>query len=80
MTATHLQPRSAACSQAAARHRTALDDLSDAAQSFIETLRVWRRRMRERDQLARLDDRMLKDIGLSRAEAIHLGSKPFWRE
>ena len=80
MTATHFQSRSAACSQAAVRHRTALDDLSDAAQSVIETLRVWRRRMRERDQLARLDDRMLSDIGMSRAEAEFLASKPFWRE
>jgi uncharacterized protein YjiS (DUF1127 family) len=80
MTAIHLQRRTRVCSRAAVRHRTALDDLSDAAQSVVETLRVWRRRLRERDQLARLDDRMLKDIGLSRAEAIHLSSKPFWRE
>ena len=80
MTATHFQPRSVACSQAAARHRTALDDLSDAAQSFIATLRTWRRRIRERDQLARLDDRMLSDIGMTRAEAEFLANKPFWRE
>ena len=80
MTAIHLHPRSQACTQAAARHRTALDDLSDAAQSVIETVRVWRRRMRERDQLSRLDDRMLKDIGMTRTEAIRLSSKPFWRE
>jgi uncharacterized protein YjiS (DUF1127 family) len=80
MTAIHLHPRSRACTQAAARHRTALDDLSDAAQSFMNTLRVWRRRIRERDQIARLDDRMLSDIGMSRAEAEFLSSKPFWRE
>ncbi|MBV9014477.1 MAG: DUF1127 domain-containing protein [Alphaproteobacteria bacterium] len=80
MTAIHLQPRSRACTQAAVRHRTALDDLSDAAQSVIETVRIWRRRMRERDQLSRLDDRMLKDIGMTRTEAIRLSSKPFWRE
>ena len=60
--------------------RTALDDLSDAAQSFIATLRTWRRRLRERDQLGRLDDRMLKDIGITRAEALRLSDKPFWRE
>jgi len=77
---TRLHPRASACSQAVARHRTALDDLSDAAQSFIATLRVWRRRIRERDQLGRLDDRMLKDIGLNRSDAEYLASKPFWRE
>jgi uncharacterized protein YjiS (DUF1127 family) len=54
--------------------------LSDAAQSFVATLRTWRQRMRERDQLSRLDNRMLSDIGLSRAEAVYLASKPFWRE
>ena len=80
MTAIHLQPRSPACAQAARRHRTALDDLSDAAQSFLSILRTWRRRLRERDQLARLDDRMLSDIGLSRGEAEYLANKPFWRE
>jgi uncharacterized protein YjiS (DUF1127 family) len=69
-----------ACSQTVARHRTALDDLSDAAQSLVATLRTWRQRMRERDQLSRLDNRMLSDIGLSRAEAVYLASKPFWRE
>ena len=80
MTATHFQPRSAACSQAATGHRTALDDLGDAAQSVVATLRAWRRRMRERDQLSRMDDRMLADIGLTRADAKYLSDKPFWRE
>jgi uncharacterized protein YjiS (DUF1127 family) len=80
MSVTHFQPRPAACSQAATRRRTALDDLSDAAQSFVATLRTWRQRLRERDQLSRLDNRMLSDIGLSRAEAVYLASKPFWRE
>ena len=80
MTATHFQPRAAACSQAGTCHRTALDDLSDAAQSVVATLRAWRRRMRERDQLSRMDDRMLADIGLTRADAAFLSDKPFWRE
>jgi uncharacterized protein YjiS (DUF1127 family) len=79
MSVTHFQPRQQA-SQVAARHRTAFDDLNDAAQSFFSTLRLWRRRLRERDQLSRLDDRMLKDIGITRAEALHLADKPFWRE
>ena len=31
-------------------------------------------------QLAALDDRMLRDIGLSRADREFLANKPFWRE
>jgi uncharacterized protein YjiS (DUF1127 family) len=80
MTVAHIPQRRPASAVAATRHHTALDDLSDAVHSFVTTLRLWRRRMRERDYLARMDDRMLKDIGLTRAEALHLSDKPFWRE
>ena len=34
---------------------------------------------RQRRELLALDDRMLKDIGLSRADAFREGRKPFWR-
>ena len=44
------------------------------------TLREWRRRVRDRGQLAQLDERMLGDIGLTRADAEYLINKPFWRE
>jgi uncharacterized protein YjiS (DUF1127 family) len=47
---------------------------------FRATLREWRRRSREREKLASLDERMLSDIGLTRAEAEFLSHKPFWRE
>ena len=43
-------------------------------------LREWRRRSKDRAQLAALDDRMLTDIGISRAEAEFLANKPFWKE
>jgi uncharacterized protein YjiS (DUF1127 family) len=33
----------------------------------------------QRRALARLDDRLLGDIGLSRADAAWEGGKPFWR-
>jgi len=45
----------------------------------LETLREWRRRARDRAELANLDDSMLKDIGLSRGDAEFLSNKPFWR-
>jgi len=48
--------------------------------SPIATLREWRRRARDRSQLGSLSDTMLQDIGISRAEAVFLANKPFWRE
>jgi uncharacterized protein YjiS (DUF1127 family) len=54
--------------------------LSDASTHFVATLSEWRRRNRERAELAALDDRMLKDIGLTRVDAEFLSNKPFWRE
>jgi uncharacterized protein YjiS (DUF1127 family) len=46
----------------------------------LATLREWRRRAHDRAELARLDERMLRDIGLTHADAEFLSSKPFWRE
>jgi len=51
-----------------------------APPSVLWILREWRRRARDRSQLAQLDDRMLRDIGLTRADAEFLSNKPFWRE
>ena len=39
---------------------------------------TWFDRMRSRDSLARMDDRLLADIGLTRAEAEAEASRPFW--
>jgi uncharacterized protein YjiS (DUF1127 family) len=60
--------------------RAAVHALSDSWLHVTATLREWRRRTRERAQLGELDDRMLKDIGLTRADAEFLINKPFWRE
>jgi len=43
------------------------------------TLRLWRRRLRDRGELAQFDGRMLHDLGLTRADAQFEVSKPFWR-
>jgi uncharacterized protein YjiS (DUF1127 family) len=37
-------------------------------------------RQRQRRALLALDPRLLGDIGISRGETLHEGSKPFWRE
>lgn len=64
----------------AVRRRDALDALTDAMQSVFATVDLWLWRRRERDQLASLSDRMLKDIGLTHADREFLVNKPFWRE
>ena len=40
---------------------------------------AWGERRRQRRALQRLDDRMLCDIGLNRADVEFEASKPFWR-
>jgi uncharacterized protein YjiS (DUF1127 family) len=40
----------------------------------LSALRDWRRRRRNRNELAALDDRTLRDIGLSRSDALYLSS------
>jgi len=47
---------------------------------MLATFREWRRRARDRAELASLDNRMLRDIGLTRADAEFLSNKSFWRE
>ena len=44
------------------------------------TLREWRQRRNGRLELARFDERMLRDIGLTRVDADYEINKPFWRE
>ena len=46
---------------------------------LIALLRCWRDRARERRILARLDDRLLADIGITRLEQARECEKPFWR-
>nr|WP_298412145.1 DUF1127 domain-containing protein [uncultured Halomonas sp.] len=47
---------------------------------FFTKLREYQRRRYSRRQLLELDLHRLKDIGLSRADAVREGRKPFWRE
>ena len=39
----------------------------------------WRERAHQRRTLARLDDRLLRDMGLSRSDVEKEVVKPFWR-
>jgi len=54
--------------------------LCSALLGMSDAFWAWRARARSRRDLARLDDHILKDIGISRADAHRESSKPFWRE
>ncbi|MGB0750232.1 MAG: DUF1127 domain-containing protein [Magnetospiraceae bacterium] len=62
----------------------ALNTPSRAARSqgftaILEILSQWGQRYRTRRALARLDDRLAKDIGFSRADIVQEIDKPFWQ-
>jgi uncharacterized protein YjiS (DUF1127 family) len=45
----------------------------------VELLLLWAERRSQRCQLAELNEQMLRDIGLSRADVMAEATKPFWR-
>lgn len=44
----------------------------------FQQIRSWFECHRQRRALSRLDDRLLRDIGVTRAEAAREAAKPFW--
>jgi uncharacterized protein YjiS (DUF1127 family) len=53
---------------------------ADFFRSALIVIRHWHERARQRRQLARLDARMLRDIGITAGEAERECNKPFWRD
>jgi uncharacterized protein YjiS (DUF1127 family) len=53
--------------------------LSDCAGRIAQTGLIWLERARQRRALSELNDHMLRDIGLTRADAWAESEKPFWR-
>ncbi len=45
----------------------------------VDRIYLWQERAAQRAHLASLDDHRLKDLGISRAEAVREAAKPFWR-
>ena len=54
--------------------------LREALTAVLAVLQKWRRRSRQRAELARLDERMLRDIGVTPGDVWHEINKPFWRQ
>lgn len=50
-----------------------------ALRSIFARLAEWHERSVQRTQLASMNERMLKDIGISHGDAVREASKPFWR-
>ena len=61
------------------RARRRFSGLALSLRRSLDLLLLWRERARQRRQLRTLNDRMLRDIGLTRADVIAESSKPFWR-
>lgn len=51
----------------------------NAVQNINARILLWTNRYRQRKLLRGLDDFMLQDIGMSRADALRESSKPFWK-
>ena len=59
--------------------RRRVGDLAMRLRRAVDLLLTWRERARQRRQLRSLNDRMLRDIGITRADVLAESSKPFWR-
>jgi len=60
------------------RQRPGLEPAAWFRRAFAR-IRLWRERARQRRCLAALNDRMLRDVGLTRGDVMAETSKPFWR-
>jgi uncharacterized protein YjiS (DUF1127 family) len=62
------------------RRRTLRASLRQGLKRILAVLHQWRRISRDRAELANLDDRMLRDIGVTRVDVWREINKPFWRK
>ena len=60
-------------------HRRLIHSATELLIFMLETVIAWIERSRQRRTSANLPDYMLKDIGVSRADAWQEAEKPFWR-
>ena len=47
--------------------------------SLVAAIDCWLARRQGRKDLSELDDRMLRDVGITREQALWMGRRPFWR-
>ena len=56
-----------------------LSVLNRQLQKGFKQLKLFYQRANQRRQLVEMEDRVLKDIGISRSEALEEARKPFWK-
>ncbi len=61
-------------------HYSSKAPLAGTYTAFSQILETWRRRARERRELASLDRRTIQDLGLSTSQIQFEAGKPFWRD
>ena len=61
-------------------HFSSRAPLAGTYTAFQHIFATWRRRARDRSELAQLDSRSLRDLGLSPSEVHFEINKPFWRD
>ncbi|MBM3599115.1 MAG: DUF1127 domain-containing protein [Alphaproteobacteria bacterium] len=59
--------------------RAIIETAESLCRSLVDVLLNWQERAVGRRQLAEMDDRMLRDIGLTRDDIAMECEKPFWR-
>ena len=60
-------------------HWHGLHSLQRSDRNWIALVKMWWRRMEDRRTLATMSDQSLRDIGITRCDAMNEASKPFWR-
>ncbi|MGQ0580594.1 MAG: DUF1127 domain-containing protein [Reyranella sp.] len=60
-------------------HYSSKAPLAGTYTAFSQIFATWRRRAQERRELANLDHRAIRDIGLSPSQIQFEANKPFWR-
>jgi len=61
-------------------HYSSKAPLAATFTAFAQILHTWRQRSHDRNALAQLDHRTLRDLGLTESAARFEANKPFWRE
>jgi uncharacterized protein YjiS (DUF1127 family) len=61
-------------------HYSSKAPLAGTFTAFAHILQTWRNRNHDRNALAELDHRTLRDLGISESQARFEANKPFWRE
>lgn len=59
--------------------RATISTRGEQPKNIPSTLRLWQRRIASRRELARLDERLLADAGISPMQRSMEIRKPFWR-